>query len=235
MIQKVFKNKKAFTLVETIIVIVIIWVLMMWTTIYFGWSNEKRKIIEAQWCLNTILWELNNYTFYAMTSKGLRTSSDVITPNFYRITLDGDSTLKLGYSMNDSDGMTEFKTLNTSNTCRQNNSNLKFARNVWDNTDNISGLKMNKWFSPVSLNENRVFYLKWDTNKYLTWDIFVTLCLDNTCSGQSMKQFAKRTFDWRTQIISLVNCAFYNDDNTCKSWENCKVYNDTDVTACDQY
>ena len=189
MIQKVFKNKKAFTLVETIIVIVIIWILMMWTTVYFGWTTEKRKIIEAQWCANTILWEMNNYAFYALTSKSLvKNWWTPRSPYFYWIKLVDDdwitvndwwTSLVLNHSKEwkvhlDQDNLItefndfdEFKTLTTSNTCRQNSSNLRFW---WDK--NISEVVMNKWFSPVALNEDMVFYLVWTAwEKYLTWDL----------------------------------------------------------------
>lgn len=215
---------------------------MMWTTVYLGWTTEKRKIIEAQWCANTILWEMNNFAFYALTSKNLRDGSNTISPNFYRIASDGDSTIKLGYSLGEDDNMTEFKSLNVSNTCRWNSSILKFERNWWNN-DTISGLKMNKWFNPVSLNDNRVFYLKWSgSNKYLTWDILISLCLDHKCEKESRKEFAKRSFDGRTQTISLKSCAFYkdydknNDDYIkCKTRDDCKSYSDTDPTTCEEY
>jgi len=231
-----FKNKKAFTLTELVIVIAIIWMLMAWMTVYLWWSDEKRKVIEAQWCVSTLLGEMNNYAFYALTSKSLRKSgAEPISPEFYRITLDWDSALKLGYSMNEYE-MTDFKSLTVSNTCRQNSSKLRFNREWWNN--DIHSVKMNKWFSPKSLQENRIFFLSWDNNnKYLTWAIIVSLCLDDNCTpGKSKKQIWKRSFDWRSQTISLKNCTFYNNDNsTCKTREGCKVYDAEDVTKCKEY
>lgn len=235
-----FKNKKAFTLTELIMTIAIIWILMMWMTVYIWWSDEKRAIIEAQWCANTILWEMSNYAFFALTSKSLRTNSELISPNFYWIKLDNNDTIKLFYSNEekptDPTKFENYRDLTVAHTCRQNNSKLQFA---WDteNIDagNISHVIMNKWFTPVDLNENRIFYLVGDdSNKYLTWDIIITLCLDNDCDVT--RQFAKRSFDWRTQTISLINCAYYNDDKSeCKTREGCKLYDDEDVTKCLEY
>ena len=230
-----FKNIKAFTLTELIMTIAIIWVLMMWMTVYIWWSDEKRKIIEAQWCANTILWEMSNYAFFALTSKSLRSDSNLISPDFYWIKLGDDDSIKLNYYIwntkpNNINDFTDFRTLTVSQTCRQNNSKLLFN---WEN-DDISGVIMNKWFTPVDLSENRIFYLLWNNNKYLTWDIIITLCIDDSCDTK--KQFAKWTFDGRTQIISLTNCAFYNDDkSTCKTREWCKVYDNEDITKCLEY
>jgi hypothetical protein len=64
------------------------WILIAWTTIYMWWLSEKRKIIESQWCASSIWGEINNYVFYALTSKNLKISeSEVLSPDFYLIQL----------------------------------------------------------------------------------------------------------------------------------------------------
>ena len=88
------KKIKAFTLTEMVMTIAVIWILMAWMTVYIGWSDMKRKIIEAQWCASSIWWELTNYVFYALTSKSLRLSEeDVISPDFYHISLNSPSNI----------------------------------------------------------------------------------------------------------------------------------------------
>lgn len=82
------KIKNAFTLTEMIIVVAIIWVLMMWMTVYMWWYDERTKIIEAQGCAATLWWELDNYVFYALTSKKLKIgNNDFISPSAYFIYL----------------------------------------------------------------------------------------------------------------------------------------------------
>ena len=206
---------------------------MMWMTVYIWWSDEKRKVIEAQWCVSTIWWEMNNFLFYALTSKNLKTDDGTVAPDFYYIQLDPSkpSNIKFWYSTGDN-GIKEYKTLVSSESCRGNNSKLKFSR-TWH--DNISGLKINKWFSPVKLNESEVFYLRNTSNtRYLTWDILIKLCIDDNCNLE--KEISKWAVDWRTQTISSRSCIYYNDDNhTCKTRDGCKLYDDEDITKCLEY
>lgn len=225
-----FNKKKTFTLIETIIVVAIIWILMMGTTIYLQWSDEKRKIIEAQWCTSTLLWEMNNFIFYALTSKNLRISnSQTISPDFYYISIETNpvynnikSNIVLGYStwnnsVSNTGDIKIFKTLNPSDTCHQ-NIKMNFVR-TWSNE--MEFITMNKWFSPVKVNNSNVFYIKWWQNEQLLiWDIIIYLCLDNNCNTQ--KETVKWVVDWRTQTISLKNCRFYQiDDSTkCNEREN---------------
>lgn len=214
-----FKNKRAFTLIETVIVVAIIGILMVGTTVYLQWSDEKRKIIEAQWCTSTILWEMNNFIFYALTSKNLRISdTETVSPDFYYISIEDDPTIsgvksniRLGYTTNNPanspSDITTFKTLNTSDTCRQ-NSNMNFTR-TWSN--GMQFITMNKWFSRIKVNNTNVFYINWN---HLTGDIIINLCLDKNCITQ--KETSKWVVDWRSQTISLKNCRFYQIEDSTK-------------------
>ena len=74
-------------MIELVMTISVIGILIAWTTVYLWWSGDKRKIIEAQWCAATIWWELNNFIFYALTSKEL--NSTIWAPDYYRIWLNG--------------------------------------------------------------------------------------------------------------------------------------------------
>ena len=232
-----FKNKKAFTLTEMIIVIVIIWILMAWTTIYIQWSDETRRTIEAQWCATTIWWHINNYIFYSLTSKNLRSNTGPESPDLYAISLSGcnnwfcDSFEFFDYI--DDNGTYKTgnysKTYNIADTCNISQWKLNVHRKELNN-DSI--IKMNKWFSPVSINNKNIFYIQdWESNPVLLWEIIMDLCLDSNCNTQ--KQVSERVVDWRTQTIYSRNCDFYNENRTCKTREGCKKFKTDDPTACE--
>lgn len=220
---------------------------MMATTVYLGWSGEKRKVIEAQWCANTIWWEINNFLFYTLTSKNLKISdSETISPNYYIVELTWWETnsncsssnlckeINLSYSTWENPiDITPYKTLNISNTCQQNNQPLRFYRSWFDTTYVI----MNKWFSPKSISDKNVFYLKNNTNNNISllWNIIVWLCINSECSNP--KEIWKFVADARSQTISFRYCKFYDNDNPskCKTREGCQVYDENDPTTCTKY
>lgn len=241
--MKVFKNKiKAFTIIELVAVVTIIWILIMTTTIYLGWLDERRKIIEWQWCANTLWGELRNFVFYALTSKNLKLSEDeIVSPEYYIVQLTGtDNCFKddscgsivLSFATWDDENLiTEYKKL-TPKACYGNSSRLIFYR-TWGTTDE-KYVKMNKWFSIKKVNEKTVFYVKDWSNKSITWDIIIGLCINSECS--SPKEISKFAVDWRSQTISVKNCKYYDEDPTiCKTREDCMVYNSSDPTLCDKY
>ena len=243
-----YKLKKAFTLTEMIMVIAIIWVLMMWMTVYIWWSSERTKIIEAEWCATSFWWKIDNYLYYALTSRMLQSWDDQISPNFYYIqlswwTLTSDdncvasnftwdspifcneivfsySTWNLGYT----DHPTVYETNTIQKTCRQNNTKIWFYWSGWSNAieENIEYIKMNKWFSPSDVANRNVFYLENSARTYqpLRWEIMIVMCSDERCTW--WKQIAKRVVDARSQTISLKKCKFYKDDDLrlCKTWED---------------
>jgi prepilin-type N-terminal cleavage/methylation domain-containing protein len=236
-----FKNKKAFTLTEMIIVIVIIWILMAWTTIYLQWSDETRKVIEAQWCATTIWWIINNYIFYTLTSKNLKTDSGNDSPDIYSISLSNcsnwfcDSFKFFDYIFNKTSSIYEAweydRIYNITDTCHIENWNLKVNRAWWLSNNSI--IKMNKWFSPSEKNNKNIFYIQDWESTILIWEIIMNLCLDNNCTKS--KQVLKRTVDGRTQTIYISNCEFYNEDRTCKTREGCKKFSIDDPTICEEY
>ena len=226
-------------MVELILTVSVIWILIMWTTVYLWGAGDRRKIIEAQWCANTIWWEIDNFIFYALTSKEL---GNIEAPDNYRIKMkksDSDKTINCSYkdidwenftnycnelvfywNNNGNDGENTYKTITARNTCSQTNQNLRYLRNINSNNYNINYININKWFTQISNNDGRVFYLQGnddDNNKYITWSIMIILCLDNDC--QSRKEIGKRDVDWRTQMVSLNKCRFYDEGDTSKCKE----------------
>jgi len=208
-----------------VIVVTMIWLLIMATTLYLGWTDEKRKIIEWQWCAYSLWWELSNFVFYALTSKNLRSPDwEIVSPNYYIIQLTGwDTTectednmckdIKLLYSTWETSDMKEYRTVSISRACSHNNIPLKFYWK-WDNADYIV---MVKWFSQTSISDSKVFYIdKW-WSKIFTWDIIIWLCLNSECS--SPKEIWKFAVDSRPQSISVKNCKFYDTDDPTKCSE----------------
>ncbi len=202
------------------------WLLIMATTVYLGWSEEKRKVIEWQWCAAALWWEITNYVFYTLTSKKLRLSdTESISPNYYIIYFTwGDAATcsswhecnKIVFSYStweDPTNIKDYKTVDITNTCRQNRQNLKFYRS-W--TNNTKYIIMNKWLSPRSISNQEVFYLSWDSMN-LSWEIIVWLCLNGDCTDP--KQIWKFVADARPQTISLKNCRFYQAEDPTKCEE----------------
>lgn len=226
-----FKNIKAFTLTEMIIVIAIIWILMAWTTVYLQWSDDTRKIIEAQWCASTIWWTINNYIFYSLTSKNLRISdNETDSPDLYAIKLtdcNGDhlcDSLEFYDYICDDINCSSYsqwaydRTYNISDTCHTTQSKIKVKRE-WS-VNNISEIKMNKWFTRTKKANSNIFYIQdWENTK-LIWEIILVVCIDDNCS--ITKEVSKRVVDWRTQTISLKNCGIYKEDDKykCEEREN---------------
>lgn len=240
-----FVNKKSFTLVELIIVTVIMWILAMATTVYLWWTDEKRKIIEGQWCATSIWGEINNYIFYALTSKKLKISDDdTVSPNFYIIQFtwwncsltNWCDTINLLYSTTDNTTETEtYKSFTIQSKCSNNKPNIKL---YWTWINDVKYVVMNKWFLPRSTSNFEVFYLEktWGSyNKAMTWDMIIWLCFNKDCS--TPKEIWKFAVDARSQTISIVNCKYYeNDDPTkCKTRDGCSVYNSEDPTICEKY
>ena len=174
--------KKAFTLIELIVVVTVIWILIMWLTVYLWWIWERAKIIEAQWCAASLWWQMNNYVFNALTSRSLRIpdNNNIVSPDHYIITL---SWWTYNSSYNCTSGnfnehriycnelrflytagstlQQPYKTQTIWNTCRQNQAKIWmfWSSDIewkWD----IEFISMNKWFAPRSISERKVFYLQ---------------------------------------------------------------------------
>ena len=222
------KNKtNAFTLIETLLVVVIIWILIIAMTIYLWWTGERSKIIEAESCANTMWNILNNYAYQTLTSKNLKIWDEIVAPKYYFIQLSGSNSCYnnpnadfcdefiLWYSTWNAESPKVYEKYTSLNTCNQNKSNLKFYRS---GSSNIDYLKMNKWFLPTSIHENNTFYMqKNDNTKLLIWDIIIVMCTDNTCSWR--KEIWKFRIDARSQTITLNKCKFYDEDNLKKCKE----------------
>ena len=80
--------KKAFTLVETLVLIAIIGILSVGIASFLS-ETERTKMLQAESCMNEINATIKNFTNAAMTSKQLKfNNTDGIFPDYYIIEFD---------------------------------------------------------------------------------------------------------------------------------------------------
>lgn len=234
-------TKKAFTLLELVLVIAIIWMLLTGTTIYLWWQWERAKRIEWQWCTQNINWEISNFLFSALTSKKIEINKKTYDPNYYYIYLASReienkecntksewycSDLKFGYSdwedydyKSEIEYISEYKTINSKKTCKNiSQGNKIFFSREWDNEKIIA---INKWFSPNKNNiiENvfNIFKIEEKNTTATTATIISYFCTSSACNQK--KEIAKFDIDSRSQTITLKKCKFYNSDDSTKCKE----------------
>ena len=241
---------KSFTLLEMVVVVWIIWILMLWMTIYLDWTGERTKVIEAEWCINSFWWILNNYLYYTLTSKNIKVWEEDIPPKYYTIMLSWDSNkscnstgslcdkILLWYITGDNSVAYNniYQTYSIWNTCNQSKIKLWFYRWSWDNNNNNNDnyISMNKWFLPLN-NNDLPFKIKVGNDNQLLWYIIIILCIDKNCTSQ--KQIWRWRVDARSQTIPYEKCRFYDENqlNMCKTREGCTVYSGSDPTVCMSY
>lgn len=162
---------------------------MMWMTVYLEWGSENSKVIEAQWCANTLDGEIQNYLFSALTSKSLRVKSGdsyfEVSPNSYymymtggkdHFTADSDIVcIKSSYDSGDvycdTVALAYHETgyglgrhsIDQYNYKLLNSDNCTQVNNVkllFYRSWSFSNIWMNKWFSQLWQNNKRSFYIK---------------------------------------------------------------------------
>jgi Tfp pilus assembly protein PilE len=77
--------KKAFTLVEIMIIISTIGILSAAITSFFS-DTDRRQMLNAESCLNEMNASIKTFTNAAMTSKQLRSGNIATFPDYYSIT-----------------------------------------------------------------------------------------------------------------------------------------------------
>jgi hypothetical protein len=95
-----------FTIFEILIVILIIW-LLFWA-IKQIFTYKQRDFLKANTCVNTIVWDVTNYFYSALTSKWIKTWNIIVYPKRYIIVFSGDDQkVVLSYfSWDDTNGST---------------------------------------------------------------------------------------------------------------------------------
>lgn len=198
-------KKKWFTLLELIIVIGIILVLIVSFRNVF--ENTNKDYLYAETCVNKIHWDMNNFIYSAMTSRGLYIWTGVIFPQQYTISISPEYKITFSYKNQDNTTWTYIENdlsseLLSQNYCKTNNYITKLSWNVFDIVINKASLEdqtlptftINNWWEIFT--ENTQMYLCY------TW---------NYC-----KEIANFITDIRTQTIKKKKCILIN-----KVGENC--------------
>jgi prepilin-type N-terminal cleavage/methylation domain-containing protein len=202
-------KKRAFTLIEIVIVIAIIGILSVGIVSFLD-NGEKTKLYQAETCLNEINGKLKNFTNAAMTSKKLQTPPTEVFPEYYIIEFTGTHTILLKYETSTTSGT--YQKILLSGGCREGETNFVFS-----GTLPFSQIRMNKGFRQIKSNELFTFSLVGGaTPSLFTGEVQGNFCLDETCA----REFVKRKIDTRAQGIFTERCLFYHDDrNTCSQRE----------------
>ena len=92
--------KKAFTLLEIIVVVIIIWLLLASMSNVF--EMKDRDLIRSKTCVDSSFWTIKNFFDMASTWKGVYTWTDIVYPESYIINFNTDEdNIELTYSWND--------------------------------------------------------------------------------------------------------------------------------------
>lgn len=215
-------NKKSFTLLEIILVILILWILFSAYQNFF--SADDRYFIQSQTCYNNVYGNIKNFIDDAASGKWYITWwNQTYFPTWYNIIVNtasdatsGEVSIKLSYNYNWT--IYDYKKIylnakyNGSNPCESTNYKIK----IWDHTNisSISMMKMLQW----NLNEQPFLIKDNSNNSILTWKLSFTYCNEkNGC-----KDLWVMIFDKRTWIVSFNKCLYRNPrdadwNQTCKN------------------
>ncbi len=208
--MRIFTQKKWFTLLELIMVIGIILVLIV--TFRNIFQNTNKDYLYAETCVNKVYWDINNFLYSAMTSRGLYittgSTTGTIFPQQYMIAITPNKNeIELSYKTEQNITGTYIKYVLSGESlgqyyCKMNNYTTKMS---WDNFNII----INK----ASLQDQTLPTFTINNG----WEIFtqntqIYICYPwNTC-----KEIANFITDIRTQTIQKKKCILINKD-----WSNC--------------
>ena len=212
---------KGFTLVETLIVIVMIGLLSMAMMTYL-WGNDERVLkYKAEWCVKTIDGKLQNFLNFALTSKSFSSWWNLLfSPDYYYLVFSWvtDKIFSqfsfLGKTL--SGDQQVLWTISRLNCMNELDKDLRFEI-TWNY---FTGIVMSKWFRPVTVKDTFTFILTTGStaNGIFTGEVLVKLCETEECK----KEIAKWIFDARVQSIFLKMCLFYKEGSLdeCETWES---------------
>lgn len=203
-------KKKWFTLLELIMVIGIIFILIV--TFRNVFQNTNKDYLYAETCVNKIHWDMNNFLYSAMTSRGLYISTGSITgtifPQQYVVSIIPENNeIKLSYKTQDNTTWIYIQydlssEILEKHYCKTNNYTTSMS---WDNFDIV----INK----ASLQDQTLptFTIN-DGSEIFTQSTKINICHKwGTC-----KEIANFITDIRTQNIQKKRCVLINTE-----WIDC--------------
>lgn len=200
---------KGFTLVETLIVIIMIGLLSMSMMTYLGGNDERVLRYKAEWCVKTINGKLQNFLNFALTSKSFTLSGALFSPDYYVLWFSWmtvswfDHFVLNGITLSWDNKLLE--KVSKSDCTNELDKELRFVV-TWSQ---FSWVFMSKWFRQITPKDRFIFVLTWWNSYPFTGEVLVKLCETDECK----KDIAKWVFDTRVQSIFLKMCLFYKEES----------------------
>lgn len=210
--------KKAFTLLELLLVVVIVWVLMWAMQNMFSYENVNKLKFDT--CYLKTHWLLSSFKQEALLQKSVRTWWNLVWSDKYIVLFDSKNqkiefvyswawvkkTINYSWSWSD----TENDCYNTTYNTRIWNSNLKAVFQAWfqtsNTTDNSSAMQIFSWDNFDTRIQN-----SW------TWEIFFYYCKGKWVSAKC-SQLYKIIIEPKVQLFKSFSCKSLNSDWRCKEW-----------------
>ncbi|MBB1579267.1 MAG: type II secretion system protein [candidate division SR1 bacterium] len=208
------KNKKGFTVLEMIIVVVVLGILMAAGIYRLGNLDTNR--FRAEVCVNEIYGSVSSFVYYASTSKMI----DGNIPVYYQLSTSGenDGVVDLKYAIANR-GEFSFTgghiLLSEKESCK---SGTAFKVK---STSSFTTFKMHPRFKPVG-NRNGIEMTNDQGAVIFKGSIDFQFC--SPTNDPKCYEFARILFDARTGIVKKAFCKFYKisndqeEDRKCKEW-----------------
>lgn len=198
-------RKKWFTLLELIMVIGIIFILIL--TFKDIFSNTNRDYLYTETCINKVYWEINNFVYSAMTSRGLYIGSTTgtIYPLQYTISIIPNNEIHLRYKDQNNSTWTYKKyDLSTGELiqsfCKSTKYTTKLSGSAFSVTINKASLQ-DQNFPTFTINDGQEIFSK---------SIEMDLCY----TWVWCKEIANFAADVRTQSIKKKKCVLINEQGS---------------------
>lgn len=207
------KNKKGFSLLEMIIVVVVLGILMA-AGIYRLWNLDTNRF-RAEVCVNEIYGSVSSFVYYASTSKMI----DGNIPVYYQLSTSGENGWVIGLKYAIANRW-EFSFTGGHILLSEKESCKNWIAFKVKSTSSFSTFKMHPRFKPVG-NRNGI-EMNNQRNVIFTWSIDFQFC--SPANDPKCYEFARILFDARTGIVKKAFCKFYKisndqqEDRKCKEW-----------------
>lgn len=205
-------KKKAFTLIEMMVVLLIVGILM--ASLKHIFFPQSRNLMYGQNCANILYGKVNNFINSAITSKWLYTGGILIFPEYYHIDFNIlQNEIAFWYTINWITNNHEIFQLSGQEArkeyCQTNEYQIILS---WNNQN----ITITKWLQ-TKVNNSTFTLLDWWNSKF-TWAIYLQLC---NLDWQQCSTFSTYITDTRTKHIRHGKCINF-------TWMNNEICNKRD-------